>query len=439
MATTRPSAPTQMPSKNAWQRFLDATVYNPRVNPMNGITKGMATTFQMSVDAWFDGKATLEYPEMKKEIADRWRGAHELLLEPGGGLICISCNLCAEACPVDCIEVTFQMDGKTRMLDQYAVDLSKCLFCDLCVEACPTFCLIMTKKYEYSDYSRWEDSTLYISREKGIERQATREEFRDMVLRGYSPKYTEVTDYFAPAEIDELGIKIKPRKKETPEERAHYAALKAKSAAAPAAGAKAAAPAGVSMDYGTLGREKYELWAKDTRKASELTPDERKEKAAYIALQKKNQAAGATPDDGAAPATSGQAPGPGAPAAVAIVEDYGDLGKEKYYFWAGDGRKASELSPDERKEKAAFVALKRKNDAAQAAAGAEGAGASITGAAPMAQAAPAPAAAALDYGTLGREKYEFWAADTRKASELSGEERKEKATYTALARKNAAA
>lgn len=462
MATSRQATPEgQVPAKSAWARFLDATIYNAKVNPINGITKGMVTTFDMSVDAWFDGKATLEYPEQKKEIADRWRGAHELLLEPGGGLICISCNLCAEACPVDCIEVTFQMDGKTRVLDQYAVDLSKCLFCDLCVEACPTFCLIMTKKYEYSDYSRWEDSTFFISREKGIEREATRDEFRNMMLRGYSPKYSEVTNYFSerevkalasPAEarelaetafdqselamIPETGISFKPRKRETAEERAHYAALKAKSAT-PAPSAKTAAASGPAMDYGALGREQYEQWAADTRKASELTPDDRKSKAAFIALQKKNQAAGATPDGGATAAAPAAAQA--APVAINVVLDYGTLGRERYEFWAGDDRKASELGPDERKEKAAFIALKRKNDATVAEAGATGIGMSTAAATPAAApAAPAVAPAESandDYGSLGREKYEFWLADTRRASELSGEERKEKAESVAIKRR----
>lgn len=427
--------------RSAWQQFLDATLYNASLNPLSGITKGMATTLEQSVDAWFEGKATLEYPEMKKEIADRFRGAHELLLEPGGGLICISCNLCAEACPIDCIEVTFQMDGKTRVLDQYNVDLSKCLFCDLCVEACPTYCIIMTKKFEYSDYSRWEDSALYLSREKGIERQASRAEFRTMVLRGYQPKYTELGDYFSDREIEvmaqpaasrdyegtsfnriekllipENGQSFKPRKRE------EYKKPEPKAAPKPAAPAGPAVP----MDYGEMGQERYEFWLNDERKASQLSPDERKEKGLFAKLKKANDESGAS---AFAATGGGAATAAAAPAGPWVPMDYGDLGKEKYLFWEADGRKASELAGEERQEKSLFMRLKRKNDEAGAS---HEPPAGVGGAAPVA-AAPARD---LDYGELGRERYEFWEADTRKASELSSEERKEKGLFMKIKRQN---
>lgn len=446
----------QQQPKTPWQRFLDATIYNAKVNPLSGITKGMATTFQMSVDAWFDGKATLEYPEMKKAIADRYRGAHELLLEPGGGLICISCNLCAEACPIDCIEVTFQMDGKTRVLDQYNVDLSKCLFCDLCVEACPTYCITMSKKFEYSDYSRWEDSALYLSREKGIERQATREEFRDMVLRGYQPKYTELTDYFSETEvavmaqpaatrelagthfterelatIPQEGLSFKPRKREEykkpePPKPAHAPAAKV---------AAVAAPPAVAMDYGELGEAAYSTWLRDERKASQLSPDERKAKGVFAKLKKANDESGATAyaewlASGGGAAGGAVAVGPAPPQ---VPMDYGDLGKEAYDTWAKDDRKASQLSADERKAKGAFAKLKKANDESGATAYAEwlAAGGGSAGAA-----MPAGPLIPFDYGDLGQERYEFWLADDRKASQLSADERKEKGVFAKLKKAN---
>lgn len=112
-------------------------------------------------------------------------------------------------------------------------------------------------------------------------------------------------------------------------------------------------------------------------------------------------------------------------AAPAVALDYGDLGQAKYDQWAADTRKASELSGDERKEKAAYVALSRKNAAALE---------SGISAAPAAATAPAESGND-DYVSLGREKYEFWLADARRASELSGEERKEKAESVAIRRR----
>jgi|GEM_PF-1167312 len=454
-----PSTTGQKP-KTPWQNFLDATLYNPRINPLSGITKGMATTFDMSVEAWFDGKATLEYPEMKKEIADRYRGAHELLLEPGGGLICISCNLCAEACPVDCIEVTFEMDGKTRVLDQYNVDLSKCLFCDLCVEACPTYCIIMTKKFEYSDYSRWEDSALYITREKGIERSASINEFRDMVLRSYQPKYTELAEYFSEAEIVQMGLPaterslggtsftekelatlpdagltFKPRKREEYKKPAPPKPVQA----AGAVRVTVAAPPQVAMDYGDLGKEAYEVWAKDDRKASQLNPEERKAKGGFAKLQKMNNESGATAYAewlaSGASAGGGVSAAPAGPAPPQVAMDYGELGKDAYEIWAKDDRKASQLSGDERKAKGIFARLKKTNDESGATAYADWLAAGGGSAASGGAAFSGPMIA-YDYGELGRERYEFWAADERKASQLSGDERKEKGIFARLKKGN---
>ncbi|MGZ5483710.1 MAG: 4Fe-4S binding protein, partial [Pyrinomonadaceae bacterium] len=76
--------------------------------------------------------------------------------------LCIACNLCALACPEDCIDV-LAMDveitvaGKPRrkkVLDEFIFDTSRCMFCALCQEACPTYCLELTQDFELATYSR---------------------------------------------------------------------------------------------------------------------------------------------------------------------------------------------------------------------------------------------------------------------------------------------
>jgi NADH-quinone oxidoreductase subunit I len=76
--------------------------------------------------------------------------------------LCIACNLCAIACPEDCIDV-IPMDveiivaGKPRkkkVLDEFIFDTSRCMFCALCQEACPTSCLELTQDFELATYSR---------------------------------------------------------------------------------------------------------------------------------------------------------------------------------------------------------------------------------------------------------------------------------------------
>ena len=52
----------------------------------------------------FTRSETVEYPEQKPYLAPRYRGRIVLTRDPDGDERCVACNLCAVACPVDCIE-----------------------------------------------------------------------------------------------------------------------------------------------------------------------------------------------------------------------------------------------------------------------------------------------------------------------------------------------
>ena len=132
--------------------------------------KGMWLTLKYNVGALTDknsvsgfGIYTEQYPRVRPIVAPRFHGAPRLNMDPETHeSLCIACNLCALACPEDCIDV-IPMDievmvaGKPRkkkVLDEFIFDTSRCMFCALCQEACPTACLELTQEFELATYSR---------------------------------------------------------------------------------------------------------------------------------------------------------------------------------------------------------------------------------------------------------------------------------------------
>ena len=70
--------------------------------PGSGIAKGMATTFRN----FFSPKVTRQYPEVRPEIPDRWRGRLDLIYDPFGEHKCEVCFQCAQVCPVEAIDMS---------------------------------------------------------------------------------------------------------------------------------------------------------------------------------------------------------------------------------------------------------------------------------------------------------------------------------------------
>src|SRR5438093_136171 len=46
-----------------------------------------------------EGVATLEYPDVKRPYAERWRGVHRLTHREDGSPRCVACLMCSTACP----------------------------------------------------------------------------------------------------------------------------------------------------------------------------------------------------------------------------------------------------------------------------------------------------------------------------------------------------
>ncbi len=69
--------------------------------PGLGIAKGMALTLRR----FFAPRATIQYPETAADVAVRFRGRLQLLYDELGNLKCETCFQCAQACPVECIDM----------------------------------------------------------------------------------------------------------------------------------------------------------------------------------------------------------------------------------------------------------------------------------------------------------------------------------------------
>jgi len=69
--------------------------------PGLGIVKGMGLTLRR----FFEPKATIRYPEVKADVPHKFRGRLQLLYDEWGTLKCETCFQCAQACPIECIDM----------------------------------------------------------------------------------------------------------------------------------------------------------------------------------------------------------------------------------------------------------------------------------------------------------------------------------------------
>lgn len=113
---------------------------------------------RISLKYCFAKTVTLQYPDVAPALQPRYRGFHFFEVEK-----CIACDLCAKACPVDCIYIEKtgprKIDKATNIakggaMTRYAIDYSKCMFCALCVDPCPTDCIHMGNLHDLSGYDR---------------------------------------------------------------------------------------------------------------------------------------------------------------------------------------------------------------------------------------------------------------------------------------------
>jgi hypothetical protein len=69
--------------------------------PGLGIVKGMGLTLRR----FFEPKVTIKYPEQHADVAPKFRGRLQLLYDEWGTIKCETCFQCAQACPIECIDM----------------------------------------------------------------------------------------------------------------------------------------------------------------------------------------------------------------------------------------------------------------------------------------------------------------------------------------------
>jgi NADH-quinone oxidoreductase subunit I len=100
---------------------------------------------------------TLEYPHVKKQLPENYRGMLGLLRYDDDTEKCVGCDLCSAACPSRVIRVvSAEVPGEPtkRYAKEYYMDMTRCLFCGMCVQACPVDALGMSQEFEWAVYDK---------------------------------------------------------------------------------------------------------------------------------------------------------------------------------------------------------------------------------------------------------------------------------------------
>ena len=117
------------------------------------ITKGLSLTFRHLLGK----KITMQYPEEKWEKPEGYRGLHKLTKDEQGRPKCVACDMCATACPAECITIEASeapWADSEKYPKRFEIDMLRCIFCGMCVEGCPEDAIVMTERTKLAAENR---------------------------------------------------------------------------------------------------------------------------------------------------------------------------------------------------------------------------------------------------------------------------------------------
>ncbi len=138
----------------------------------------------------FRRPTTVEFPDVIRPRAERYRASFALPDDEHGEIACIGCLACERICPSQVIEMKSgpkrdsPVTGKKRAyVDEFVLDLSACIQCELCVQVCNSDAITMVREPEVPGFSR-EELVLDIERLRANARTKTASWGRGTVLQG---------------------------------------------------------------------------------------------------------------------------------------------------------------------------------------------------------------------------------------------------------------
>jgi NADH-quinone oxidoreductase chain I len=121
--------------------------------------------FAVTLRRIFKPPITVEYPDVKRPMSNRFRGMPSLRADPTTGeALCVACGLCARICPTACLEMhVVPSEEGDRELGEFILRSGRCLFCGMCAQVCPVDAITMSKEYELAVLER--DGMIYTKTE----------------------------------------------------------------------------------------------------------------------------------------------------------------------------------------------------------------------------------------------------------------------------------